>query len=185
MKPIEIVIVPASNPGTYWPVVDGKRMTKATRQPFFDGARALLAIGAAIEAPLISRHQGSQTIVMQSTVGEAARWSVSESDGGGLRRQLWSPYENGRPSCAGNSSGDDDGGEGNFPAETASRVSDTALVNPAPISPERGERHRLPRGGITHGPGSPIVAEHSGPSDRRVPRFEGKRINPEMYGDGA
>ena len=70
-------------------------------------------------------------------------------------------------------------------------------VNPAPVMPERGERQPVPLRtgnaladehprGITHGPGSPIVAEHSGPSDRRVPRFDGKRINPELTdGDGA
>lgn len=70
-------------------------------------------------------------------------------------------------------------------------------TNPAPVMSERGERQPVPMRtgnaladehprGITHGPGSPIVAEHSGPSDRRVPRFDGKRINPELTdGDGA
>lgn len=152
MPAIEIVIAPASNPGTYWPVVDGKRLTRATRQPFFDGARALLADGVSPDVPLISRHEGSQTIAMQSTVGEAARWSVSESDRGGLRRQLWKPFENGRHSRAGNSSGDDDGWEGNsLPDDSSPHASAARLCNPAPVMALNGERKPLPVTETDHG----------------------------------
>lgn len=67
--------------------------------------------------------------------------------------------------------------------------------NPAPVMPERGERKPLPQsdcqgeypsGGIIHDPGSPLLALAQDDFGRRkVPKFDGKRTNPEDLGDGA
>jgi hypothetical protein len=68
-------------------------ITKPTRQPFFDGARALLALGYPPETAIQSRHQGSEVVAMRSTVGEAAKWTIKERDRGGLRKERWQPYD--------------------------------------------------------------------------------------------
>ena len=88
----EITFRKATRPGTFWPIYCGEKLTNATRQPFFDGARALLADGVNPEWALIGRHEGSQTIALQSTVGEAAKWSVSEPDRGKCKRIPYAPY---------------------------------------------------------------------------------------------
>ena len=143
----------ANKPGTFWPFHCGRQLTKATRQPFFDGALALLAEGAAPDWRLIGRHEGSSTVALQSTVGEAASWSVSEPDRGKCKRIPYQPYKP-DSSVTVDASGDDAG---------------SGASTEPPISSEG-----IFRGGITHGPGSPIVAEHSGPSDlakRCVPKY--------------
>jgi hypothetical protein len=89
---IAITLTPASKPGTFWPMRDGVKLTKATRQPFYDGARALRAAGAADDAILVASHAGASTVALRSTVGEAAQWSVSEPDRGNLRRIPYAPY---------------------------------------------------------------------------------------------
>lgn len=89
---VEIVFVPADKPGTYWPMFDGERLTKATKQPFFDAARALLKRGLLPDTSMVSRHTGSNVIALQSTVGEAARWSVSEPDRGKAKRIPYVAY---------------------------------------------------------------------------------------------
>lgn len=57
--------------------------------------------GVPAGTPIASRHAGSTTIAMRSTVGEAARWTIEESDGGGLRRRIWRPHSNAAPGGAG------------------------------------------------------------------------------------
>ena len=42
-----------------------------------------------------ARHQGSTTVAMRSTVGAAAKWTVTVSDTVGLQNKLWSPLEKG------------------------------------------------------------------------------------------
>lgn len=59
------------------------------------------------------------------------------------------------------------------PASKSVKLFCETIVNPAPLTPERGERMPVP-GGITHGPGSPVTAQHHGPSDiakRCVPKY--------------
>jgi hypothetical protein len=73
-------------------MLDGVRLTNATRQPFYDGARALLAAGVAPDTHLTASHAGASTVALQSTVGEAAKWSVAERDSGGLKRIPYVPY---------------------------------------------------------------------------------------------
>lgn len=69
----------------------GRVLVRASRQPLFDGARALLAEGVAPATVISVRHRGSRIIAMQSTTGEAAKWTVEEADRGGLRRRSWRP----------------------------------------------------------------------------------------------
>ena len=70
-------------PGRYRAVLSG-RILCTSRQPFFDGARVLLAEGVEPATVYEARHQGSTTVAMRSTVGEAAKWTVTVSDAGGL-----------------------------------------------------------------------------------------------------
>ena len=99
---IALIFVPADRLGRFWPYVDGQRITKrSTRQPFYDGARALAAAGYAPETQLDARHQGSDIVAMRSSLGEAARWTVAERDRNGLRRELWRPSPMGDSSTEG------------------------------------------------------------------------------------
>jgi hypothetical protein len=83
---VHLVFERANRPGTYWPTLNGERLTKGTRSPLYDGARALLALGVDPGSPLTASHAGSTTVSLQSTVGEASLWSVCERDRGGLQR---------------------------------------------------------------------------------------------------
>jgi hypothetical protein len=68
-------------------------LTRPTRQPFFDAARALLALGYPPETIITARHCGSSIVAMRGVIGELAEWTVKERDSGGLRRERWSPYD--------------------------------------------------------------------------------------------
>jgi hypothetical protein len=87
---IEIIMTPAG-PGKYRVMVGSMTITRPTRQPLFDGARALLALGYDPAGAVTARHAGSDTIAMRSTIGEAAHWTIEEADRGGLRKRLWIP----------------------------------------------------------------------------------------------
>ena len=63
-----------------------ERILCTSRQPFFDGARVLLAEGVEPATVYEARHQGSTRVAMRSTVGEAAKWTVTVSDTGGLQK---------------------------------------------------------------------------------------------------
>lgn len=181
MQPIELVLRPATQPGTYWPVLNEKRLTeeqltRATRQPFFDGARELLKRGIDPDTPLISRHEGSQTIALQSTVGEAARWSVSEADRGGLSKRPYRPW-NADSHLPADASGDDEA-SGGIPVG----------IDPRGVSTSDCQ-DEYPRG-ISHDADSPVLRDFgNAQSDfarryqRCVPKY--KPINPEDLGDGA
>jgi hypothetical protein len=80
-------------PGRYAGVLPDGRVLVQSRQPLLDGARKLLAEGVPPETVLETRHKGSAIIAQRTTVGEAAKWTVHESDKGGLRRVPWSPFE--------------------------------------------------------------------------------------------
>ena len=90
---LQIVLLPFG-PGRYRAVLSG-RILCTSRQPFFDGARVLLAEGVEPATVYEARHQGSTTVAMRSTVGEAAKWTVTVSAAGGLQKKLWSPFEKG------------------------------------------------------------------------------------------
>jgi hypothetical protein len=89
---IEIILEPVhTRPGIYAATRDGQLLCKS-RQPFFDAARALLALGADPETPLQARHAGSATVAMQSSVGEAAKWTIEGGDARLLTRRLYKPH---------------------------------------------------------------------------------------------
>ena len=85
---IEVVLYPSSI-GRYVAMLGNTPLIKPTRQPFFNAARALLETGSDPDEELIARHRGSTTIAMRSTVGEAAKWEIHETDKGGLTKRLW------------------------------------------------------------------------------------------------
>jgi hypothetical protein len=88
---IELILVPVKRrPGHYDAMLGPRRLCRS-HQPFLDAARVLLAEGVAPEAVLDARHQGSAIVAMCSTVGEAAKWTIVERDGQGLRREPWHP----------------------------------------------------------------------------------------------
>ena len=89
---LEIVPIP-SRPGCFAAYLpDGRGLIRASRQPLLDGARALAAEGAPSETVITVRHRGSTIVAMRSTVGEAAKWTIEESDRGGLRKRRWRPF---------------------------------------------------------------------------------------------
>ena len=48
--------------------------------------------GALRETVITARHRGSTIVAMRSTLAEAAKWTIEESDRGGLRKRLWRPF---------------------------------------------------------------------------------------------
>ena len=109
----DLELVPVrGRPGYFAAVlVDGWTLVRASRQPLLDSARALAAEGAAPETAITARHRGSALVAMRSTVGEAAKWRIEESDRGGLKKRRWSPFETARISAHGvpENTGRDDG----------------------------------------------------------------------------
>jgi hypothetical protein len=85
---IDLVLAPAGA-GKFRAMVGSAAITRPTRQPLLDGARALLALGYAPETRIAARHAGSTIVTVRSTVGEAARWTIEDADRGGLRNRLW------------------------------------------------------------------------------------------------
>lgn len=88
---IELVLKPASTPGRYVAEMNGVPVV-SSKQPFYDAARELLGRGVVPETELRARWHGSEIVAMRSTVGEAARWMVEETDKGGLSRRKWRPH---------------------------------------------------------------------------------------------
>jgi hypothetical protein len=78
-------------PGRYAAVLPDGRVLVQSRQPFYDGARKLLAEGVPPDTVLEARHKGSSVVALRSTVGEAAKWTVRERDKGGIRRERFDP----------------------------------------------------------------------------------------------
>jgi hypothetical protein len=121
---IGLILEPAG-PGKFRPLLDGVAITRPTRQPLLDGARALVALGYPAEAVVTARHAGSAVVAMRSTVGGAARWAVEERDQGGLRKCLWKPFQNAVSSDGGSPETTAEA-EANHPAPDASRVLEAA-----------------------------------------------------------
>jgi hypothetical protein len=112
---IALILEPAG-PGKFRPLMDGVAISRPTRQPLLDGARALLAQGYPAETIVTTRHAGSATIAMRSTVGEAARWTIKERDRGGLSKERWQPYDaDSPPPVAPKTAADPDGEQ--FPVQ--------------------------------------------------------------------
>jgi hypothetical protein len=88
MTSLELWPMP-EKPGRYAAVLPDGRVLVQSRQPFYDGARKLLAEGVPPETVIEARHKGSSIVALRSTVGEAAKWSVEESDRGGIARRRY------------------------------------------------------------------------------------------------
>jgi hypothetical protein len=72
--------------GKYDAFVGDRLIVSSTRQPFFDGARALIAFGVAPETVLIMRRRPIGTESLRSTVGAAAKLTVLEANFGSAPR---------------------------------------------------------------------------------------------------
>lgn len=73
----------------------GARLVCKSDQPLFDGARALVAEGYPPDMPITTRWAGSPHIAMRSTIGEAAKLTVWETDNGPVFAR-YRPMESGR-----------------------------------------------------------------------------------------
>jgi hypothetical protein len=75
--PIIIIVEPIARPG-YFQTRVGSRALCTSREPFLAGARALLQAGYAASAAIVMRSPGCDVDRLRSTIGAAARLTVSE-----------------------------------------------------------------------------------------------------------
>jgi hypothetical protein len=71
---------------------DGTYVVEASRQPFCDGARELLAMGFNPKSTLVMRRHGSDVISLKGTLGDVAKLSVHE-DMQGVRFGPYRPFD--------------------------------------------------------------------------------------------
>jgi hypothetical protein len=64
-------------------LLDGRRICAASRTPYYDAARALLAEGVDPDTPLDLRHPGDSRAAMTGKIGELALWTISEGESTG------------------------------------------------------------------------------------------------------
>jgi hypothetical protein len=67
---------------------DGQLIVARTREPFLDGARALLAAGYHPDTIVIMRHAGSEVDALIARIGTAARFYVEEGGHGPVLRSV-------------------------------------------------------------------------------------------------
>jgi hypothetical protein len=85
------VIKPSGKPGRFLGYV-GDELIVTSRQPFLDGARALLVRGHHPDTPYNMRRTSSDVLsFVTTTIGHAARLSVSEART--TRFQKFEPFE--------------------------------------------------------------------------------------------
>jgi hypothetical protein len=89
---IEITPVRIGARGQVWRTSLPNGDTVESRTPLFEAARALLRAGYDPAVPVASRHSGSTTKSMTSTVGKAAGLTVEENASNGPRIVPWVPY---------------------------------------------------------------------------------------------
>jgi hypothetical protein len=90
---IVLVIDPAPKAGLFLGYLGGELIVRS-RQPFLDGARALLARGYDQSTPYNMRHANSDTLsFVTTTIGHAAGLDVCE-DGRGMRFRKFNQSEN-------------------------------------------------------------------------------------------
>ena len=92
---ITIEIHKAAEIGTrgqvYAACVEGRELCQS-RTPFFAAARVLQDEGVDPATPIQMRHQGSREVGLHSTVGEAAKWTVEETDLEPMRFRKYHPH---------------------------------------------------------------------------------------------
>ena len=88
--PIIITVAPVSAQPDYFQAwLADRNLCPASRTPFCDGARALLALGYSPTAPVVMRSADSATDRLRSTVGQAARLTVATGAQGRPKFRLW------------------------------------------------------------------------------------------------
>ena len=104
---LRLIVTPSlSESGVHYDRFDvffeGVLLVRATRQPLYDGARALIDQGYSPEMFVTFRHDGaSHDSFKPMKLGEAAKWTVEERDKKGLRRTRWKPMGMPREGTAG------------------------------------------------------------------------------------
>ena len=78
--------------GRWRALLDGTKLLVTSREPFYSAARVLLGEGLDPETVLEAQHKGSPIVAMRCKLGEAAKWTVQETDKGGLQRRKWRPF---------------------------------------------------------------------------------------------
>lgn len=88
---MNITVSPAER-GRFHARLDGRHLCTSLT-PFFSAARVLKAEGVLPQEPLTMTHEGSSTVCLTSTVGEAAGFRVQEDDRGiSIRPYRPSPF---------------------------------------------------------------------------------------------
>lgn len=86
MEPIVIIVREIGQSGRHSAALsDGTLLLESSASPFLEGCRRLLALGYAPEARAVMRRPGSDEDCLRSTIGGAARLSVSERGFSGYR----------------------------------------------------------------------------------------------------
>jgi hypothetical protein len=93
LKPIVLVIAEVDRRGRYDGSVDGVTVVSNVREPFFSAARKLIAQGLDPCSPYVMRRTTDGPNAMVSTLGVAARLTVSESDAHGPRIVPYVPHD--------------------------------------------------------------------------------------------
>ena len=116
---LELALVPVGQ-GKFRALLGDLSITRPMRQPLFEGARSMLALGYPATTVVQVRHKG--TIAMSGEVGELARWTVDECDRAGLGKVLWKARESAVSSDGGAPPAADEPGEAE-PALTGAALS--------------------------------------------------------------
>src|SRR5215207_8126260 len=88
--PIHITISPAR--GGRFHAREQDRHLCISRTPFFAAARVLMEEGADPETPITMSHEGSCIVSLRSTIGQAERLTVEESERSGPRFVPYRPF---------------------------------------------------------------------------------------------
>src|SRR5262245_4492367 len=97
--PIVLTIKPAKTPEHFVIRVGDVILSRSTRCPFLDGCRRLLQLGHAPGAVAVMRHEGNDIDALRSTIGAAARLTVSEEGNRPPRFKRWKPRNLGEVSA--------------------------------------------------------------------------------------
>lgn len=97
---VRLILRPTRDDGRFTAHLAGEHIVTSD-QPVVDGARELLRRGYNPATPLTACHDGSAHDAFKPlSIGEWARWTYSDTNRDGLRRQAWRP----RPSAEGSDS---------------------------------------------------------------------------------
>jgi hypothetical protein len=81
--------------------VDGRMIVTRSTQPLLDGCRVLIGEGIDPVSRVVMRHAGSDKDALRSTVGAAAKLTVSDSDTGRPKFKTFKPWKRGEETGAG------------------------------------------------------------------------------------